>query len=192
MRCFLFRHAETDFNSNGNLSCSYKEPLNSNGLLQAKLLADHLIDRRFTEIWCSPLPRAKETIAPYGDSNSCNIKILPDLCEGQYNLNSKVPLAKPEFKFQPVINEPVAIEDETIPQFRGRVQNLIGRLMSCRSNDSILVMTHGHFIREFINMLLSCTNYCRFPVNNCSETFIEIGQELTIHYINRDVIQQIT
>jgi len=58
---FLARHGETDYNAAGRFQGRLAVPLNANGRAQAEQLAIHAAGKGFTELWCSPLARARET-----------------------------------------------------------------------------------------------------------------------------------
>jgi broad specificity phosphatase PhoE len=69
-----------------------------------------------------------------------------------------------------------------------RINVIISRLRSEPVATDIVIVTHGHFIREFMNYFINAGKFLRFPVKNCSETKIEIGEVDTIHYVNRELV----
>ena len=64
---FLARHGETDYNAEHRFQGLLPVPLNANGRRQAEQLADDAAPLGFSELWCSPLARARETAEIVGD-----------------------------------------------------------------------------------------------------------------------------
>lgn len=178
MKLHLIRHAETNANSKGKLSCSDDEPLNENGFKQAELLKEYLSTIDFTELWCSPLLRARQTIQPFAKGR--DIIIEPLLREGQLNLSAE----------EDVIIENRFEREESIPMFRGRCKDFIDKVQASDEDQVIVAITHGHFIREFLNLSLGVQNYTRFPVGNVSDTLIEFGEHPIVHYVNSTPIRR--
>jgi broad specificity phosphatase PhoE len=58
---FLARHGETDYNAQHRFQGLLPVPLNANGRAQAEQLATRAATKGFTQLWCSPLARARET-----------------------------------------------------------------------------------------------------------------------------------
>lgn len=182
MKCYILRHAQTNANSKGMLSCDAREPLNDVGRLQSKRLARVLSVRSFSRIWTSPFLRAMDTILPYCELVNAQCEAKAFLSEGRFNLNPNIPPQTPFYT-----DEGIPPNDEPIECFRGRVQEFI-KTISENDLDSLLVVTHGHFIREFLNMLLGATRYARWPIDNCSETLIEFSDELYVRHVNRKIL----
>ena len=183
MKFYIFRHAQTNIDTAGEISYSHDEMLNKTGGVQAWLLSDYLLSIDFDELWVSPLPRAVATIEPYCSNTKQSMSLMPLLAEGKYNLDPDASISKPEYDASGL-----PVENETIGQFRGRVEEFIETIMGRRGKGTVVVMTHGHFIREFLNMFLKAARYVRWPVDNCSETLIEIADDIYIRHVNKRVI----
>ncbi|MCB1615593.1 MAG: histidine phosphatase family protein [Pseudomonadales bacterium] len=151
--------------------------LNKNGLRQAYLLRGYLSQYNFNQIWVSPLPRAKQTIQPYLESELLKCILLPELVEGCYNLDHTAP-----------INERWELGLDPLGDFRGRVKAIVSRVKNMIGDGEILVVTHGHFIREFLNMLVDSHSYLRWPIGNCAETALDVDEDIKVLYVNRTVI----
>ena len=173
----IIRHAETSANHGGQLSCDDSELLNENGLRQAKELSGYLTQHTFRQILVSSLPRAKQTIQPYLDSGPFGYTSLPELVEGCYNIDNEAP-----------INEQWELRRDPLGDFRGRVQAFVERIKLMTGDGEVLVVTHGHFIREFLNMLADSHNYLRWPIDNCAETALDIGEDIKVLHVNKAVI----
>lgn len=173
----IIRHAETSANRAGQLSCDDSELLNENGLRQAKELSGYLSQYNFSQILVSSLPRAKQTVQPYLDSGSLGYTSLPELVEGCYNLDHAAP-----------INERWEFGLHPLGDFRGRVKAFVDRIKAMTGDGEVLVVTHGHFIREFLNMLADSHSYLRWPIGNCAETTLDIGEDIKVLHVNKAVI----
>lgn len=185
MKYHLVRHAQTDANSQGLLSCENSEALNAEGQRQAQRLSEYLLTQSFSAIWVSPIPRAIATIQPYCQASAQGYELMPLLAEGSYNLDPKAGVTCPVYG-----KDGLPVSDESVDMFRGRVQQFTELVLNNVGSDSVLVITHGQFIREFLNMFLDASRYVRWPVNNCSETLIDVSGDVFIRHVNRDVIQQ--
>ena len=185
MKYHIIRHAQTNANSMGHLSCEDEEPLNEEGKKQAILLSNYLATLKIDDIIVSPLPRALATLKPYCEKTGLKATINPFLAEGMYNLDPNAGIDKPKFE-----NTGYPAKDETIPQFRGRVNKFISEIINDTTEGTKVVIAHGQFIRELLNMLLDAKRYVRWPVGNCSETLLDIQADIFIRHVNKNVIQQ--
>ena len=105
--------------------------------------------------------------------------------EGCYNINPNAPISPPVYG-----EDGLPPQGETVGAFRGRVRDFIDSLLCRDESGLVLIVTHGQFIREFLNMFLGATRYVRWPVDNCSETLVEVADDIFIRHVNRHVIQQ--
>ena len=183
MHFHIIRHGQTSANLLGQLSSMHGEVLNQTGVQQSRRLADHLASLDITDVWSSPLPRAIATIQPYCDRVSIRPTLLPELTEGQFNLDAKAGLSRYE-----AIDDSIPSEDEALEAFRGRVAYFIERVKREGGVGRVVVVTHGHFIREFLNLLLDAQQYVRWPIDNCGETLIEVSSDVFVHHVNRRVL----
>jgi broad specificity phosphatase PhoE len=184
MRYHIIRHAQTKANAKGKLSCDHSEMLDRVGHKQSEKLSQYLLTQQFNDIWVSPIPRALETIQPYLKMSRMDYNIEPLIAEGQYNIDPHAGI-----EYAPSRSEDLPPINETVENFRGRVQNFINKITSDPQPGSTLIITHGHFIREFLNLLLGATTYARWPIGNCHETLVEVSEDLLIKHVNRNVIQ---
>lgn len=173
----IIRHAQTDANRAGALSCSETEPLNRQGLKQADQLSAYLATLHFDAVWISPFPRALQSIQPFITANHIDYTVCPELAEGCMNLDHQAPIAD-DWRTGP----------HELSNFRARVASTVNRMRTHNGPGTILMVTHGHFIRELINMLLQAQAYARWPVDNCSETAIDINDTVRVLHVNKRVI----
>jgi broad specificity phosphatase PhoE len=60
-RVYLARHGQTAYNIEGRFQGQLPVPLDETGRGQAEELAERAVKHQFAALWCSPLPRARET-----------------------------------------------------------------------------------------------------------------------------------
>jgi broad specificity phosphatase PhoE len=58
---YLARHGQTAYNAEGRFQGQGAVPLDATGRAQAAALAEQALAYEFASLWCSPLPRARET-----------------------------------------------------------------------------------------------------------------------------------
>jgi broad specificity phosphatase PhoE len=177
MKFRIIRHAQTGANVNGRLACDDNEELTKHGHHQSELLSKYLETVKIDAVWCSPLLRARQTIEPFLQNSSIEPIIFDELAEGSFNLANGAPVLKDWRKG----GDPLGV-------FRGRVSSFVNSILGTVSEGDVVVISHGHFIREFINLLLDAGRYARWPVGNCSETMFEVGDSVMIHHVNKVVI----
>lgn len=137
------------------------------GLEQANSIVPEL-DRLEVEcILSSPYPRALKTIAPFSRASGLQVHTHGCFAEGQLVLDSNLKIQEP--KYEP--NNGYPIQDEAKGQFLGRAIEASQMLRNQR-NSNILVVSHGHMIRELINIFIQSSIKVRFPHDNCGLTHI--------------------
>ncbi len=85
-KLYFLRHGQTDANLENRLMGSQDEPLNSNGIAQARQVARQLACCKLNHIYTSPLRRALQTAEVIADAQSkpCAIVMVNDLRERAY------------------------------------------------------------------------------------------------------------
>ena len=186
MDIFLLRHAETLSNQKGRLSSGMDDTLTALGCEQAHAIVSGLLSLRLDAILCSPLSRAVKTVQPFLDASSLPFEIHPCLAEGQLVLTSEVPLMPVGYQ-RLSSGVPVPCSDESPGAFLQRVEHAKDLLLS-QQYPRILVVTHGHMIRELLNSFLALPSKTRFPHHNCGLTHLSIGEQVTVGFVNRPLI----
>jgi len=80
---YLFRHGETDYNMQQRWQGQGVDiDLNANGRIQAQQLADKLQNKGLEVIYASPLKRALQTAQFVAKPHNIEIRLLPELMEG--------------------------------------------------------------------------------------------------------------
>lgn len=183
MDVFLLRHAETEENRNGTLATGSGDALTQYGYSQAQTIIEGLMDLEIESILSSPYPRALETIRPFAEVAKVKIEVHPCLVEGQLLLDKYSGREEPRY-FRHVSGHDYPHENETAGAFVSRVSQA-HKLIISQSFSRILVVTHGHMLRELLNSMLDLPSKTRFPHDNCGLTHISIGDVNMVKYINR-------
>jgi broad specificity phosphatase PhoE len=182
MDIFLLRHAETESNKKGSLSSCSEDPLTAKGVGQSFYIVDSLRKLGVQTILCSPYPRARKTIEPFSKAVGIEVEPHGSLSEGQLILESSV---EPENPLYSGVRE-YPIVGETKGQFIGRAMKA-AELILRQEHERILVVSHGHMIRELLNLFLQPAQKTRFPHANCGLSWLSVGDCQMIHYINRQL-----
>jgi len=182
MDVFLLRHAETQTNEQGVLSSSIDGSLTQIGLEQASSIVAELENLGINAIVSSPYLRALKTVEPFSKASGLKVQDYSCLAEGQLVLDSTLKSEEP--KYGPSNGYP--IQGETKEQFLGRAKQA-SELLLKQKDSRILVVSHGHMIRELINIFIQSSNKVRFPHDNCGLTHISFGDHVTIRYLNRAI-----
>lgn len=183
MKIYLLRHAEADSNLAGLLSHGSEGNLTERGIFQSQSIVQTLYEYDVDRIICSPYTRAIDTVLPFANKHNKDIEVESCLAEGQLILNESIGLEEPNY-IKSTAGHMHPHEHETKGQFLSRVQSATSIIMSNKSS-TILVVSHGHMIRELINNMLSLSTKIRFPHDNCGISCILVGQDTIVNFINR-------
>jgi len=178
MNIFLLRHAQTEANLKGELSSQIDDPLTSDGLKQANAIVDELKALNIEKILCSPYQRAIDTIIPFSSAGNINIEIAPSLAEGQLVLEHDI---APEAAIYNSLGHP--FENEPKGQFLWRAIETMEYIKSLNQS-RVLVVSHGHMIRELLNIILRAPQKVRFPHDNCGLTSVSLASNPTLNFVN--------
>jgi probable phosphoglycerate mutase len=150
-RICVTRHGETDWNIAGVLQGRLDVPLNDRGREQARELAWRFATAGFTQVYTSPLARARETaeiLAPL-------LALPPPVChdglqERNFGVIQGIPKAElaetnPALLREIVRRNPAAVfeDGETLHECASRVLAAIGDIGAREPGARILVITHG-------------------------------------------------
>lgn len=183
MDIFLLRHAETDSNQAGLLSSGSEDALTEHGKWQAQTIVDDLMELEIETVLCSPYSRALDTIEPFTRAASIPVVVHPCLAEGQLVLDSLVSHEEPVYVSHSSGHLHPA-ENEQAGAFLRRAL-LAQEVISSQSASKVLVVTHGHMIRELLNIFLALPAKTRFPHDNCGLSLVSVGEVNTVAFINR-------
>ena len=144
------------------------------------MIVDELIGLEIRTILCSPYPRAVKTIMPFSEVSGLKVEVEGCLAEGQLVLDTALEGQPPEY----VDTNGYPVKGETREQFIGRAKQA-AELILKQDNDRVLVVSHGHLIRELLNIFLKTPNKIRFPHDNCGLSYVTLVEPTIVHYANR-------
>lgn len=162
---YLVRHGQTDWNVEKRLQGHVDIPLNHQGLLEAKSVAEELQDQTFDAIYSSPLQRAFNIAQIINQKHQNEIQIHADLKETTYGSMEGAFVADYHrvckdrlVNYQHMNNQdrshfkPVPDAESYFEVFN-RVKPLIQQMIKKHAGRQILVVTHGGLMRSLFAML---------------------------------------
>lgn len=201
MELLFLRHAESEGNVQGIMQGRKDYLLSETGHRQARQLAEYLqtcvfAQRRPDQIYCSPLQRARQTIAPVCESLSeVPFALEPDLVEVDSGILSG--LTWPEaFAQHPEVCQAFKAtrdwgavpEGESKASLWQRAERFVSHLRQRHSEtELILIVSHGGFIRASLSILAGIRSDEKLFVciDNTSLSLAGIqGERRFIRYIN--------
>lgn len=202
MKLFIVRHAESEGNATGNYSTAVADSLSASGESQAEALAASLKARSFDTIIVSPRLRALETIAPYLTATGQQAEIWPEIAEACWHEDREEPagtwprqaaslpaFAPGHFCFRD--GEPIAPADvESFGEGLCRIHTALHLIQEAfiPDHELVLLVTHGHVIRELLNLMLGTETIAPFPHHNCGLTCLSYKGRWTLEFCNRKII----
>ena len=155
---FIFvRHAQTDANAKHFLQGQSDGVLNETGLAQAANIAEHLRPFFIEKVYSSNQKRALATATAIANEHGLTVQTDPRLQEwncGDWD-------AMPAVDFQRMVREQglkastlQPPNGENFQQVRSRAQDVLGEILSQNEGKSVLICSHGDFIRSMIGVLM--------------------------------------
>ncbi len=198
LHLYLVRHGESQGNATGDYSTLASGALSALGQAQAQHLVQPLSALHFDLIIVSPLQRALQTIAPYLMQTDQRAEVWPELAEVPLR-EDRVGIAE-SWTSQPAelpeelpgrydFREGQAIQpgpNEPLGQGLYRVEVVKRRLLALVEERpmTILMVSHGHFLRELMNSLFANPEIIFYRHENCGMSSI-IGQDTwAVDYLN--------
>lgn len=151
---YLVRHGETAWSLTGQHTGLTDLSLTENGRHQAKALKLVLEKLSFSEVWCSPLKRARETCQLAGFAERA--EFMPELTEWNYGLYEGLTSAEIEQK-EPdwnIFNQG-APGGESPADIQTRITTLISRIHQATGN--VLIFSSAHILRSIASCYVSQT-----------------------------------
>ncbi|MBT3295826.1 MAG: histidine phosphatase family protein [Verrucomicrobia bacterium] len=199
MKVWIVRHAESQGNATGNYSTAVSDSLSEKGHTQAATLAQSLASQDFDRIIVSPLQRTMESVTPYLQMTQQRAELWPEITEACWHPEREAPADA--WRTQPAplpatlsplfyYRDAAAIRPahpESFGEGLCRVRDALNLLENLgRDQDaSILMVTHGHFIRELLNLMLDTDTIRDFPHDNCGITGLRFDGRWRLDFSNR-------
>lgn len=157
---YLIRHGQSEDNA-APVFQSVDSPLSKNGIHQAEAIAERMADHKVDKIISSPLQRAKQTAEHISRSVGTNVQYSDLFVERikPKNLNGKPwsdELAMQLWRDweESLYTSNLRVEDgENYDDIIARADLALNYLSDTEA-DSIVVVSHGHFIRTLITRVL--------------------------------------
>jgi len=198
MKLIIVRHAESQGNATGDYSSLTADSLSPRGQRQARALAESLVGSEIDRLVVSPRLRAMQTIAPYLKAADRRGEIWPETAEACWHGEREE--ASGSWRSAPSsLREELAPlffyrEDNPVepahPESFGeglfRVHETVRLLQPLGDRDvTLLMVTHGHFIRELLNLLLDTPELAGFPHKNCGMTSLILESSWKLESLNK-------
>lgn len=152
MKLILLRHAQSEKNTKGivNADPSIPYPLTPKGRKQARRSAERLRDEGAQAIYCSQLPRAKETAQIVGEALGIPVRVDARLNE----------MGNGVFEERPRIAYHLAIWNRVVktPPGGERSEDVLDRMLGAfedirRQHDAAIIVSHGGPIHYLVRHL---------------------------------------
>ncbi|MEL7625521.1 MAG: histidine phosphatase family protein [Anaerolineaceae bacterium] len=180
-RLILVRHAQTEANAKHYLQGQSDGALNESGLAQAARIAEHLRPFYIGKIYSSNKRRALTTAAAIAKEHGLEVQVDPRLQE--WNVGEWDGMPAPDFKRMiaeqgltaSTFNPPGG---ETFQQVRERAGVVLTDILSQSEGKSVLITSHGDFIRSMIGVLMGIETdvVTNFLLDNASYSILEKQQ----------------
>jgi broad specificity phosphatase PhoE len=195
---YLIRHGRSDLDVRDYTRTAqgeqYDPPLGSTGKEQAELLARRLVAMRPpAAVYCSPLRRARETVAPYVERTGAEVHYDDDLVEAhigewEYKTFEEI-LESDEAVMRNVLGQEaiwhLAPGAEMVESLRRRVARAIDRMLERHPEGDLFVICHGGVINACLGPLLGIENEMFFlPENTSLNSVVVDGDERRVRFLN--------
>jgi len=184
MDVYLLRHAQCDANLTNQLAVDAYNSLTKQGHQQAQEIVFHLQKLNPCKVFCSTMARTRDTIRPflqYYDQEAIYTELL---AEGQLVLDKSMhETIEPKYTDSEMGSIPVVGEEPGA--FLKRAELAVDMVRGS-GLDRVLIVSHGHMIRELINLYVgNADQRIRFPHENVGLTSITLGDICSLNYVNR-------
>ncbi len=188
----LIRHGRSDASSNTFVDTprgrQWDPPLDEVGREQAARLAKRLalLDPPPAAVYCSPLRRARETLAPYLQmATGVEPRFDDDLMEaniGEWEGLSFEEIVGSDEDILPLVRASRAIWSrapggEPLEDFRGRVRRSFDAIVRGHPVGDLVVVCHGGVINAFLGPFLGIEHEMFFIPENTSVSSVELDRE---------------
>jgi alpha-ribazole phosphatase/probable phosphoglycerate mutase len=147
-------------------------------------------------VYCSPLRRARETVAPYAEAAGLKVTYDKDLSEAHIGGWEGLPFEEivssdTELLHLVVNQQPIwhrSPGGETMPEFRDRVVTAIDGILRKHPNGDVVIVAHGGVINAYCGEAVGLPNEMFFlPENTSINSMVVDGERRTVRFLN-DVV----
>ncbi|MEO7298855.1 MAG: histidine phosphatase family protein [Verrucomicrobiota bacterium] len=181
---YLLRHGEVESRYHRVFGGRIDMNLSPQGELQAAALADYLKNKPMDAIYCSPMKRAQQTLAPLLKSHPhIEPKILPNLSEVHFGDWTGLTWQEVHDKYQVSAFQWLEmLEQATLPNgecsrtFRERIEPCLQTILAEQVEKNVAIVCHGGVIRMILSILL------KLPLPKMASFEIEYASVTQIHF----------
>jgi 2,3-bisphosphoglycerate-dependent phosphoglycerate mutase len=196
---WLIRHGRADFDTKEFAETprgrQFDPPLDETGREQSEKLAKRLLamDPQPAAVYCSPLRRARETVAPYVERSGADVQFDDDLVEvntGEWESKTfeEILAADAEILRRILDHESIwhrAPGAETLASLRARVSRSIEGILRRHDDGDVVVICHGGVINAFIAPILGLEHEMFFlPENTSVNTVVIENGDRRVRFLN--------
>jgi broad specificity phosphatase PhoE len=175
----------------------FDPPLSETGRAQAEQLAKRLLllVPQPTAVYCSPLRRCRETVAPYAAASRAEVRYDEELVEahiGEWENKPFEEILEDERMLvrlrnqEPIWSHAPGAEDPAA--FRERVHGAVERILARHPDGNVLVICHGGVINAYLGPILGIESDMFFlPENTSVNSVVVEGEDRSVRFLN-DVV----
>ena len=196
---YLIRHGRSDFGSREMSTMprgdQWDPPLSEEGRRQSELLAIRLrvMELQPSAVYCSPLRRARETVAPYAEAAGLEVTYDEELIEAHIGgweglpfeeiVSSDTELVRLVVNQQPIWHRSPG--GETMPEFRVRVVTAIEGILGNHPEGDVVIVAHGGVINAYCGEVVGLPNEMFFlPENTSINSIVLEGERRIVRFLN--------
>lgn len=166
MEIYVVRHGETEAGKN-KIIADIEEPLNNNGIQQAKNISKELCDLNIDVVYYSPIERVKHTLKLFNLSNNIPTIIEERLKERNMGIYENTKFDDLDWEeFWGYDSEQKYFELESMKNVYQRVSSFLDELKLKEKNKKVLLVTHGGVARA-IYWYFNGVDKSLFKCDNC-------------------------
>lgn len=185
MKLIIVRHAETVWNQQGRLQGRLDAKLTAKGHKQVVALSEAIAEYKFSAVYSSPSGRAIETCQGVAaDYDLC--ELLQEQSFGQYEGMTIAEMEAIDPLLMRIVRGEFADKQlcalsESFEQLQARALRFLDYITSqCSSDETILVVSHGNFIKALLSSMVSNKPDASIPINqlthvNCAFSEVDIA-----------------
>ena len=145
MKLYVIRHGETNMGKK-ELIATEEEPLNENGIIQAKKIGEDLRKLDIHTIYCSPIERAKHTLELFNLDKNIPVIIDERIKERNMGIYENIPFKNLDWDIFWNYNSDLKYPElETMRSVYERIKKFIDEIKL--QNKNVLLVTHGGISR---------------------------------------------
>ena len=180
---FLLRHGEVESRYQRVFGGRIDMDLSPQGHIQAAALAKYLKSKPLDAIYCSPMKRAQQTLAPLLKQHALEASTIPDLCEvhfgdwtglGWQEVHDKFQVSA--FQWLEMLERAAVPNGECSRTFRRRIEPCVTKILEEHRGKNVAIVCHGGVIRMILSILL------HLPLPKLAHFDIEYASVTQVHH----------